>query len=97
MYYLVLIGLIPEEQQAEFEQTYTLVSGQMPGTCTGHQVKRDKTNHDKFRFISYWTNFEEVKAFKKTPAYLMLNGAFLTLGELIESTEGKLNAPSTLS
>jgi hypothetical protein len=97
MYYLLLTGLIPEEQQAEFEQTYTLVSRQMPVTCAGHEIKRDQRNHDKYRFISFWTNFEEVKAFKKTPPYLMLNGAFLTLGELIESTEGKLDAPSTLS
>jgi len=97
MYYLVLAGLIPEEQYAEFEQTYGLVSGQMPTTCIGYQIKRDKKNLDIYRFVSYWSSPEEVKAFRKTPAYLMLNGAFSTLGELIENSEGKMNVPSNLS
>ena len=97
MYYLVLAGLIPEEQHAEFEQTYALVSGQMPPTCTGHQIRRDKRNLDKYRFVSYWSSPEEVKAFRKTPAYLMLNGAFSTLGELIENSEGKMNVQSNVS
>ncbi len=97
MYYLVLVGLIPEGQHAEFEQTYSLVAGQMPSTCAGYQIKRDKKNQDKYRFVSYWTSSEEVKAFRKTPAYLMLNGAFLALGELIENSEGKMNVEPNVS
>src|SRR5262245_49660131 len=97
MYYLVLAGLIPEEQRAEFEQTYLLVSSQMPPTCAGHQINKDKKNQDKYRFVSYWSSPEEIKAFKKTAAYLMLNNAFVTLGELIQSLKGKLISQSSLS
>ena len=97
MYYLVLAGLIPGEQHAEFEQTYGLVSGQMPTSCTGYQINRDKKNLDIYRFVSYWSSPEELKAFRNTPAYVMLNGAFSTLGELTEHSEGKMSVPSNLS
>ncbi|HTS43062.1 MAG TPA: antibiotic biosynthesis monooxygenase [Puia sp.] len=90
MYYLLLSGFIPEHKQSEFEQTCLLVSSQIPQTCSGYSFHRDEKNPYKYRFISYWPDGEEVEKYMKSPGYIMLSGAFSTLGELIEQANGKL-------
>jgi|KBSSwiStaDraftv2_1062776.scaffolds.fasta_scaffold1135460_2 quinol monooxygenase YgiN len=93
MYYLFLSGLIPEQKRSEFEQTYFLVSTQMPVSCAGYWFETDMVEHGKYYFVSYWASQEAIESFRKTPGYLMLNGAFATLGKLLENSIGEMKTP----
>ena len=90
MYYLLLSGFIPEQKQSEFEQTCLLVSSQIPQTCSGYSFHRDEKNLYKYRFISYWPGSEEAERYMKSAWFIMLSGAFSTLGELAEEAHGEL-------
>jgi len=90
MYYLKLSGYIEESKQLEFEQTYRFVVTQIPRTCEGYNMSKDALNDGIYHFISYWHKQAEVRSFSKSPSFLMLIGAFKTLGELHENSNGEM-------
>ncbi len=92
MYYLKLSGYIPEPKIREFEQTYRLAFTQIPKTCTGYSMSKDTLNEGVFHFISYWDSVSPLRAFAQSSPFLMLVGAYNTLGKLIENVNGEMLA-----
>jgi quinol monooxygenase YgiN len=90
MYYLKLSGYIPETKQLEFEQTYRLVTTQIPRACTGYNISKDALNEGVYHFISYWSSISQINSFSHSASYLMMTGAFKTLGELYENVSGEM-------
>jgi len=90
MYYLKLSGYIPENKQMEFEQTYRFVSTQIPKSCGGYSITKDALNDGIYHFISYWSFFSHMRSFSHSPSFLMMTGAFKTLGELRENETGEI-------
>lgn len=93
MYYLRLSGYIPENKRMEFEQTYRLVSTQIPKACKGYNVSKDALDDGIYYFISYWPFEDSLESFSHSPAYMMLTGAFKNLGELRENVSGEMLQP----
>jgi alpha-amylase/alpha-mannosidase (GH57 family) len=90
MYYLKLSGFIPENKQREFEQTYRLVSTQIPKICRGYNITKDALNDGIYHFISYWPFEASLDSFSHSTSFIMLMGAFKTLGELQENVSGEM-------
>jgi len=90
MYYLKLSGFIPENKQMEFEQTYRFVITQIPLLCNGYRISKDVLHEGIYNFTSYWSSLSSVKNFAKSPAFLMMLGAFNTLGKLYENVTGEM-------
>jgi len=91
MYYLKLSGLIPEEKQMEFEQTYRFVATQIPKSCTSFSISKDVLNEDTYYFTSIWSSSESLHNFSQSPVFLMLLGAFNALGKLRENVSGQVS------
>jgi len=90
MYYLKLSGFIPENKQIEFEQTYRFVKTQIPGTCKGFSISKDTLHEGVYYFMSYWDFLSPLTSFSHSVSFVMLSGAFKTLGELYENTSGEI-------
>ena len=90
MYYLKLSGFIPENKQREFEQTYRLVSTQIPRICRNYNISKDALDEGVYHFISYWPFQSSLESFSHSASFLMLIGAFKTLGELHENVRGEM-------
>jgi len=90
IYYLKLSGYIPESKQLEFEQTYRLVSTQIPKACNAYNISKDVLDDGVYHFISYWPFPAQLESFSHSPSFLMLIGAFKTLGELYENKKGEM-------
>jgi len=90
MYYLKLSGFIPDDKQQEFEQTYRLVSTQIPMICKGYNISKDALDEGTYHFISYWPFESSLESFSHSPSFMMLTGAFKTLGELYENVSGEM-------
>jgi len=95
MYYLKLSGFIPENKQREFEQTYRLVSTQIPRICRSYSISKDALDEGIYHFISYWPFRSSLESFSRSASFLMLIGAFKTLGELHENVSGEMTEIST--
>jgi len=81
MYYLVLSAFVPLQKHHEFEETCKLASFQMPDTCPVHDFYKNELARNEYYMISYWQTIESLNEYVKSPAYLMISGAFHTLGE----------------
>jgi hypothetical protein len=90
MYYLKLSGYIPESKQMEFEQTYRFVTMQIPGTCKGYDITKDVFDQKLYHFVSYWSLLSHLQAFSKSASFLIMMGAFRSLGELQENSTGEM-------
>jgi quinol monooxygenase YgiN len=90
MYYLKLSGFIPESKQMEFEQTYRLISRQIPKTCDGYTISKDALDEGVYYFVSYWSLQQQLQFFSHSTSFLMMMGAFKTLGELRENVSGEM-------
>jgi len=90
MYFLKLSGYIPKSKQIEFEQTYRLAATQIPRTCEEYSIAKDALNEDVYYFISYWPLPSHVRSFSQSSPFIMLKGAFKTLGELYENSSGEI-------
>jgi hypothetical protein len=90
MYYVKLSGFIPKNKQREFEQTYRLVSSQIPKTCPEHNISKDIAHENVYHFVSYCVSPDAMEAFSHSPAFIMLIGAFKTLGKLSDHTQGEM-------
>ncbi|HEY6977525.1 MAG TPA: hypothetical protein VH396_14605 [Chitinophagaceae bacterium] len=90
MYFLKLSGFIPENKQREFEQTYRLVSTQIPKICESYSISKDALDEGIYYFISYWPFEASLESFSHSPSCMMLTGAFKTLGELYENVSGEI-------
>jgi hypothetical protein len=97
MYYLKLSGYIPESKQMEFEQTYRLACTQIPRTCDSYNISKDALDEGVYHFISYWHKQAELRSFSKSASFLILMGAFETLGELYENSSGEIMPNKTNS
>jgi hypothetical protein len=91
MYYLKLSGFIPENKKAEFEQTYRFVSTQIPKNCAGYNFSKDALNEGVYYFISYWSYKNPLQSFSHSAPFVMLSGAFKTLGKLYENITGEIS------
>jgi len=92
MYYLKLSGFIPENKQKEFEQTYKLVSTQMPNSCRQHSISKDLSHKHVYHFVSYWSSSGDMDSFCISSDFTILIGAFKTLGELYDNARGQLTS-----
>lgn len=90
MYYLKLSGFIPKNKQKEFEQTYRLLSTQMPKACRQHSISKDLSHQNVYHFVSYWISSNDVDSFCSSSDFMMLIGAYRTLGELYDNARGEL-------
>ena len=90
MYYLKLSGFIPESKRMEFEQTYRLVNTQILPTCKGYNISKDVLDEGVYHFVSYWSLPAHLQSFSHSAAFLMMMGAFKTLGELHEHASGEM-------
>jgi len=90
MYYVRLSGFIPKNKQRDFEQTYRLVSSQIPKTCPEHNISKDIVHENVYHFFSYCVSPEAMKSFARSSAFIMLIGAFKTLGKLYDRTQGEM-------
>src|ERR1700752_3907128 len=90
MYYLKLSGFIANNKQKEFEQTYRFVNTQIPKTCEGFSISKDALDEGIYHVISYWTFHSELAEFSRSSSFLMLIGAFKTLGEMYENESGQI-------
>ena len=90
MYYIKLSGTIPGPKQLEFEQTYRFASIQIPKTCKGYNMTRDVLDDEIYHFSFYWDGTEAMHKFIKSSPYLIIVGAFRTLGELKENSIGEI-------
>jgi len=90
MHYFKLSGFIPENKQKEFEQTYRLVSSQMPSSCKQHSVSRDLLHKNVFHFVSYWDSLTSMEIFSGSSECTIMIGAFKTLGELYDDVRGEM-------
>jgi hypothetical protein len=91
MHYLRLSGLIPANKQNEFEQTYRFAIVQIPRACTGYNISKDVLNQDVYHFTSYWESSESLHVFTHSSTFLMIIGAFNTLGKLYENVSGEMS------
>lgn len=91
MFYLKLSGFIPDHKQMEFEQTFRYVSTQMPLNCLEYNISKDALNEGVFHFVAYWPALAMLKAFTASAPFVILNGAFKTLGLLYEESTGEIN------
>lgn len=90
MYFLKLSGFIPDHKQAEFEQTYRYISTQMPLNCLGFNFSKDALNEGVYHFIAYWPVLKMLQSFTTSVPFVILNGAFKTLGSLYEESTGEI-------
>jgi hypothetical protein len=90
MYYLKLSGYIPESKQMEFEQTYRFACTQIPRTCDSYNISKDALDEGVYHFISYWHQMSQLRSYSQSASFLMLTGAFKTLGELYENSSGEI-------
>ena len=74
----------------EFEQTFRFVITQIPRICTGYRISKDLLNEDVYDFTSYWATISAAKTFTQSPVFLMMLGAFNTLGKLYENISGEM-------
>lgn len=91
MHYLKLSGLIPANKQIEFEQTYRFAIVQIPRSCAGYNIAKDVLNENIYHFTSYWDSVDSLHAFTQSSAFLMIIGAYNTLGKLYENVSGEMN------
>ena len=89
MYYLRLSGSIPDHKQLEFEQTYRFAATQIPGTCKNYVLSKDVLKEGIYHFTSYWETLETLHLFTHSSVFMMLIGAYNTLGLLLENTKGE--------
>lgn len=90
MYFLKISGHIPRNKQIEFEQTYHFAITQIPGTCDDYNISKDVLKEGVYYFISYWPLLSDLESYIRSAPFLMITGAFKTLGALYENTNGKL-------
>jgi hypothetical protein len=90
MFFLKLTGFIPGNKQLEFEQTYRYIADQIPTACSRYSISKDALNEGVYHFISYWNSLPQLQTFSQSLCYLILIGAFNTLGELRENTKAEL-------
>ena len=91
MFYLKLSGFIPDHKQMEFEQTYRYISTQMPLNCLEYNISKDALKDGVYHFMAYWPVLAMLKAFTASVPFVILNGAFKTLGSLYEESAGEIN------
>jgi hypothetical protein len=89
MFYIKLKGFVPINKKMEFEQTFKLVSTQISNDCLLYNINNPATD-GIYQFISYWDNKETLCAFTISPAFIILIGAFKTLGELRDQSIGEV-------
>ena len=90
MYYIKLSGFIPGTKQLEFEQTYRFASTQIPRSCRGYNMSQDVLNEGVYHFNFYWDGLEAMHEFTRSSPFLIIIGAFRTLGELRENVTGEI-------
>ena len=88
MFFLKIAGTIPRNKQTEFEQTIRYVYSQIPATCENYTLSKDFDQQDAYQFISYWRIMHDMEDFSHSSAYLMIKGAFQTLGRIFEDKSG---------
>ncbi|MFI5153062.1 MAG: hypothetical protein ACHQET_06980 [Chitinophagales bacterium] len=95
MFYSKLGGFIPENKQKEFEQTYRFALTRFPKACIDYSITRDALDQNVFQITTYWVNPDSLNSFIKSETYMMLTGAFHTLGKLQEQLKGEMYPEGT--
>ena len=90
MYYIKLSGFIPGTKQLEFEQTYRFASTQIPKSCREFNMSQDVLHEGVYHFSFYWDGPEAMQEFTRSSPFLIITGAFRTLGELKENIMGEI-------
>lgn len=97
MYYLKLSGFIPKNKEVEFEQTYRFTRFQIPAACTEYIFSKDALEEGIYYFISYWPSVSALESYIQSAAFLMITGAFKTLGALYVRSNGKIDDVSEVN
>jgi len=88
--FLIISGHISRNKRHEFEQTYRSGFESLSKTCIKYSVSEDSINSGLFHFFSVWKNEYALQAFKESPEFQILNGAFHALGKITQVISGNV-------
>ena len=91
MYFKNLSGIIPTNKQVEFEQTYRLVITQLPEGCRPLYMAKDVIHDCVYHIRFHAESLQVLQSFTHSSNFIMLVGAFSTLGKLYENQEGEFH------
>src|SRR5664279_857889 len=89
-HFFKMSGLVPLSKNKEFEQTFRFVVNQLSPDCLQYCLSTDIFIAGQYHFYSLWPSAKSLGKFLKSAEYLVLQGAFQTLGLPDENTAGKL-------
>jgi len=91
MYFQNLSGIIPTNKQVEFEQTFRLVISQMPEVCKSSYIAKDVIRDGVYYITFQSDDLQALRSFTHSSIFIMLVGAFNTLGKLYENNGGEIH------
>ena len=89
-HFLKMSGSVPPHKHMEFEQTFKFVSNQLSTDCLQYSLSIDIFNTNLYHFYSLWSSAESQNKFLRSTEFLVLEGAFQTLGSPDRSSSGKM-------
>lgn len=88
--FLKLSGVIAENNTKEFVQTFKYVFSQLSAECLQKNLSVDCLSAGHYYFFSLWSSPGSLKNFMKSEEFLMIEGAFETLGAANKKLNGQL-------
>ena len=89
-HFLKISGTVPSGKRREFEQTFKFVANHLGPNCLQHALSADIFLLDRYYFYSLWRSSESLEDFFKSQEFVVLEGAFKTLGVLEKRMSGEL-------
>jgi hypothetical protein len=82
-------GFVPLSKHKEFEQTFRFVSNQVSPDCMQFSLAADIFVANEYHYYSLWPTAESLDAFCRSKEFLVIEGAFQTLGSQDQDIRGK--------
>lgn len=87
-YFIKLSGFIPENKCQELTQSYRFVQSSLPDDCIEFYLSSDLLREGYYHFLALWSSEAAMNDFLHSPGYDFLQGAFITLGNLEDKSNG---------
>jgi quinol monooxygenase YgiN len=85
MHCLKMSGIVPSGKRREFEQTFRFVSNHLSRNCLEFNLCADALVPNQYHFMALWATQESMDSFCTSNEFILLAGAYKTLGTLDQS------------
>lgn len=88
LYFLKVSGTVQPAKQREFKQTVLFVFNHLPSSCISRNLALDLHQPDLYHVYCLWRSREALIAFRSSNEFVLLKGAFETLGTYRDAIAG---------